>query len=198
MLRLEPDLVLSQGQSEALAGFARSQGLAFRTLPLDTLDDLRAAIVGFAEVLGVPERGAAQVAQLEQEFAAVSRCGPVRVFLALGHSPGDLSGLMTSGAGTFLDGVLAQAGGSNIFADVAVGWPKISQESLIQRKPEILLDFQSGPLDDARRAALIADWERLGFQAGQIRILTEDFLLKPGPRLGQAAARLAAAICGGE
>lgn len=198
ILRLEPDLILSQGQSEVLASFARSQGLAFRTLPLDTLDDLREAIVRFAEVLGVPERGAAQVAQLEREFAAIPPCGTVPVFLALGHAPGDLSGLMTSGAGTFLDGVLAQAGGSNIFADVRVGWPKISQESLIQRKPEILLDFQSGPLDDARRAALIADWERLGFQAGQIRILTEDFLLKPGPRLGQAAARLAAAICGGE
>lgn len=198
ILRLEPDLILSQGQSEVLASFARSQGLAFRTLPLDTLDDLREAIVRFAEVLGVPERGAAQVAQLEREFAVIPPCGTVPVFLALGHAPGDLSGLMTSGAGTFLDGVLAQAGGSNIFADVRVGWPKISQESLIQRKPEILLDFQSGPLDDARRAALIADWERLGFQAGQIRILTEDFLLKPGPRLGQAAARLAAAICGGE
>ena len=198
MLRLEPDLILSQGQSEALAEFARSQDIAFLTLPLDTLDDLRGAIVGFAEALGVPEQGAAQVAQLERAFADLPRCGPVPVFLALGHAPGDLSGLMTSGAGTFLDGVLTQAGGSNLFADVAVGWPKISQESLIQRKPEILLDFQPGPLDEARRAALIADWERLGFQAGQVRILTEDYLLKPGPRLGQAAARLAAAICGSE
>ena len=138
------------------------------------------------------------MAQLEQAFAALPPCGPVPVFMALGHAPGDLSGLMTSGAGTFLDGVLTQAGGSNLFADVAVGWPKISQESLIQRKPEILLDFQPGPLDEARRAALIADWERLGFEAGQVRILTEDYLLKPGPRLGQAAARLAAAICGNE
>ena len=198
ILRLEPDLILSQGQSEALAGFARSQGIAFLTLPLDTLDDLRAAIVRFAEALGVPEQGAAQVAQLEQAFAALPSCGPVPVFMALGHAPGDLSGLMTSGAGTFLDGVLTQAGGSNLFADVEVGWPKISQESLIQRKPEILLDFQPGPLDEARRAALIADWERLGFKAGQVRILTEDYLLKPGPRLGQAAARLAAAICGNE
>ena len=47
-----------------------------------------------------------------------------------------------------------------------------------------------------KRAALVADWERLGFEAGQVRILEEDYLLKPGPRAPQAAARLAEAICG--
>ena len=43
---------------------------------------------------------------------------------------------------------------------------------------------------------LVADWEKLGFRAGQVRILTEDYLLKPGPRAAQSAARIAAAISG--
>jgi iron complex transport system substrate-binding protein len=195
ILRLEPDLILSQGKAEALESFARSQGITFLALPLDTLDDLRAAIVGFAVGLGVEERGRALLAEMENGFAAIATCGAVPVFIALSHAPGDLSGLMTSGPDTFLAQIVARAGGSNIFADVQASWPKISQESLIRRKPAIILDFQPGPVDEARRAALVADWEHLGFPAGQVRILTEAYLLKPGPRAAQSATLIAAAIC---
>ncbi len=196
ILALEPDLILAQGKSAALETFAKAQGLGFRSFPLDTLEDLRGAISGFAAALGVEENGRDLLAQMEKDFAAIPACGPAPVFLALGHAPGDLSGLMTSGSGTFLAEIVAKAGGSNIFSDVSVLWPKISQETLIRRNPLMLLDFQPGPADDARRAALVADWEKLGFQAGQVRILTEDYLLKPGPRAAQSAARIAAAICG--
>ncbi|HAL92605.1 MAG TPA: cobalamin-binding protein [Verrucomicrobia bacterium] len=195
ILALEPDLILAQGNAEALGGFAHSQGIAFLALPLDTLDDLRAAISGFAAALGVKEQGQQRLAEMESGFAAIPSCGPVPVFIAVGHVPGDFSGLMTSGPGTFLDEIVARAGGSNIFSDLQILWPKISQETLIRRKPAVVLDFQSTAADETRRAALVADWERLGFDAGQIRILPEDYLLKPGPRAAQSAARIAEAIC---
>jgi len=179
ILALEPDLILAQGNAEAL----------------DTLDDLRAAISGFAAALGVKEQGQQRLAEMESGFAAIPSCGPVPVFIAVGHVPGDFSGLMTSGPGTFLDEIVARAGGSNIFSDLQILWPKISQETLIRRKPAVVLDFQSTAADETRRAALVADWERLGFDAGQIRILPEDYLLKPGPRAAQSAARIAEAIC---
>lgn len=198
LLRLAPDLILSQGKSEVLGGFAQTQGIAFLSLPLDTLEDVRAAIAGFAGILGVEENGRQLLARMDADFAAVPACGPVPVFLALGHAPGDLAGLMTAGPGTFLSQIAGLAGGSNVFADVAVLWPKISQEALVRRQPAFILDFQTGPMDDARRAAIRADWERLGFRAEQVRILEEDYLLKPGPRAPQSAARLAAAICGQE
>ena len=196
ILALEPDLILAQGQSEALGAFAQARGIGFRTFPLDTLADLRAAISGFAEFLGVPARGRDLLEKMDADFAALPVREPATVFIALGHVPGDLSGLMTSGPGTFLSEIVAQAGGSNVFADVQILWPKISQETLIRRKPALILDFQSVAADETRRAALVADWERLGFEAGQVRILEEDYLLKPGPRAPQAAARLAEAICG--
>ena len=196
ILALEPDLILAQGKSEALGAFAQARGIGFRTFPLDTLADLRAAISGFAEFLGVPARGRDLLEKMDADFAALPVREPATVFIALGHVPGDLSGLMTSGPGTFLSEIVAQAGGSNVFADVQILWPKISQETLIRRKPALILDFQSVAADETRRAALVADWERLGFEAGQVRILEEDYLLKPGPRAPQAAARLAEAICG--
>ena len=195
ILRLKPDIILSQGKSEALSTVARSQGVMFLSLPLDTLGDLRAAILGFAVALGVEEQGRTVLDKMEKEFAVIPSCGLVSVFIALGHAPGDLSGVMTAGPGTFIDELVLKAGGSNIFSDVQILWPKISQESLIRRKPSLLLDFQPGPVDERRRSALVDDWERLGFRASQVRLLTEDFLLKPGPRAAQSAACIAHAIC---
>ena len=196
LAKLDPDLILSQGKAETLGGFARSRGIAFLALPLDSLGDLRAAIAGFAAALGAEEQGRDLLDEMESGFAAIAPCGSVPVFIALGHAPGDLSGLMTSGPGTFIDELVALAGGSNSFADVRILWPKISQETLVRRAPAVILDFQPSGGDGARRAALAADWERLGFRPGQVRILEEDCLLKPGPRAPQAAARLAEAICG--
>lgn len=195
ILRLEPDWILSQGKAEALDGFAQAHGIAFRAVPLDTLDDLRSAISGFAAVLGVKERGRELLEEMERGFAEISPCGPVPVFIALGHAPGDLSGLMTCSLGTFLDEMVVRAGGINLFADINMPWPKISQESLIRRRPALILDFQAMPVETARRAALVADWERLGFRADQVRILEEDFLLRPGPRAAASARRISRAIC---
>jgi iron complex transport system substrate-binding protein len=194
ILGLKPDLILAQGRAEALDGFARSHGLAFRSFPLDTLADLRAAIAGVAAALGADERGELLLRDMEAEFAALPRGEPIPVFLALGHAPGDFSGLMTAGPGTFLHEILERAGGRNVFAEVRILWPKISQESLIRRAPARILDIQSGTPDDARRAALAADWERLGFDASRVRILEGDMLLRPGPRAAQAARRISEAL----
>ena len=198
ILALEPSLILAQGRSEVLGGFAQARQIGFLSLPLDTLADLRAMIAGIAAALGVEDRGRELLAKMDADFTAISVCTNTPVFIALGHAPGDFSGLMTSGPGTFLSEIAARAGGRNIFSDAQLLWPKISQETLVRRRPAVILDFQATPADETREAALIADWEKLGFQAGQVRILEEDYLLKPGPRAAQAAARIAAALCGGK
>lgn len=194
ILALQPDLILSQGRAEGLAELARDFGIPFYSLPLDTLDDVRAAIVGYAAALGEEQRGLELRSEMEAALAAVPGRDPVALFIALGHAPGDLSGLMTAGKKTYLNELVEIAGGRNIFADVHPLWPKISPEALIRRAPELILDIQPGAPDAARRAALVADWERLGFRADQVRILEADLLLRPGPRAPQAAARLAAAL----
>ena len=194
ILALQADLILSQGRSEALAALAREHRIAFFSLPLDTLSDVRAAIAGFAARLNAEERGRRLLREFDAGLAALPRREPVPVLIALGHSPGDLSGLMTTGAGTFLHDIVELAGGRNVFKDVPLPWPRISRESLLRRAPALVLDLQAVALDDTRRAALAADWQRLGFAPAQVRILEEDFLLRPGPRAPLVAARIAESI----
>ena len=195
LLALKPDLIVAQGRAEPLAAFARAHRIAMASPALDTLGDLRAAIALLADALGAQERGRELLAELDAALSAPPPCGPVRVFIALAHAPGDFSGLMTSGAGTFLHELVERAGGSNAFADVGAPWPRVSRESIVRRAPTLILDFQPGGLDDARRAALVADWVALGFRPEQVRLLEEDYLLRPGPRAVQSLARIARAIC---
>ena len=194
ILGLKPDLILSQGQSEALAAFARRHRIAFYTVPLDALGDVQAALSRYGAVLGVSPRAEKLRREMEAGLAAIPRREPVSVFLALGHAPGDLSGLMTAGRGTFLHELMGIAGGSNVFSDLSLPWPRISRESLIRRAPAVILDVQAVASDEARRAALVGDWERVGFSAGQVRILDEEYLLRPGPRAVLAARCMADAL----
>jgi len=198
ILKLEPTLILSQGKAETLGSWARAQQIPFVAVPLDTLDELQAAIGTFASALGVEERGETLWKELEEGCAACSAGESVPVFIAIGHAPGDLSALMTSGPGTFLDELVARAGGQNLFADVKMDWPSISTESLIRRAPSILLDFQPFPMEADQVAALVADWEKLGFRADQVRLLDEAVFLRPGPRAVQSVPLLAEAIRGSE
>ncbi len=195
ILALNPDLILSQGRAEVLSGFARQHAIPILSLPLDSLDDLRAAIAGFAEVMGVEDAGRERLRELEAGLDALPACGPQAVFIALGHTPGDLAGLFTAGSGTFVHELVEKAGGRNVFGDLRTPWPAVSRESILHRAPALVLDIQSTPLDPPRRAALTADWERLGFSDGQVRLLEENYLLRPGPRAVQAAVRLSEAIC---
>lgn len=194
LLALQPDLILAQGRAESLRRFAAAQHIPFVTLPLETLADLRAMIHVLAETLGVPQQGQRILEQMDADLRAFTAPAQIPVFIALDHSPGDLSGLMTAGPNTFLSEIVEKAGGSNIFSDISSSWPRISQETLIRRKPALILDLQSTPANDIRRAALLADWEKLGFQPHQIRILDDDTLLKPGLRAIHSARQIATAL----
>lgn len=194
ILTLQPDWILAQGQAETLRRFATAQGIHFMARPLDTLADLRAMIHDMAAALGVAEKGRELAARMDADWAALTPARPTSVFIALGHAPGDLNGLMTAGPHTFLSEMVQLAGGQNIFADVAAPWPHISQETLVRRRPELILDFQPTRLLEAQRAVLLADWRQLGFTPEQVRILEEDYLLKPGPRSPAATAIIAAAL----
>lgn len=194
ILALQPNLILAQGRAESLRTFAAAHHIPFNALPLETLADLRTMIQTWASTLGVPKNGAQLLEKMDADLRVLTAPTPIPVFIALQHRPGDLAGLMTAGPTTFLSEIVAQAGGSNIFADLTTPWPRISQETLIRRKPALILDFQNSPANETHRAALVTDWNKLGFQPHQIRILDDDTHLKPGLRAIHAAHKIAAAL----
>lgn len=202
LLGLSPDMLVTQGRHEALAAFARTYGIRFQSVTLDTLADLDSAIRAIAETLGVAGQGRALADGLRGELTAGGRTAPPRrVLLLLGRAPGVWTGLSTVGNGTFLGELLGLAGGTNVFADATGPYPHISKEALLVRQPEVILEVHPGGLTAGQQARLCADWHIFAdlpaVRQRRVHVLTNDFLLIPGPRVRQTARILTAAI-GGE
>ena len=197
LLALRADLILTQGEHPALTAFAKAHAIPLRSFRIESLSDISAAIRQLGELLDIPEAAGAALERLRSDqealLAQVKGLPLVRTALILGRLPGSLEGLTTIGRDTFLSELLLLAGGTNIFADAAGAYPKISKESLLARNPEVILEVNPGGWPPHASAHLAADWQALAkvdaVQHGRLYFLEDDFLLIPGPRAVAIARR---------
>ena len=202
LLAARPDSIVTQGRHDALSAFATTYGVRFLAIKLDTLADLYTSIHAISTLLGVPEQGRRLEAELRATLGTIAqRCSampPKRVLLLFGRTPGDLTGLNTVGANTFLNEIISLAGGTNIFADATGLYPHVSKEAILVRQPEVILELHPDGLSEAARTRLTADWVALAqtpaIQQAPLRYLTNDCLQIPGPRVGEIAQAFANAI----
>ena len=102
-------------------------------------------------------------------------------------------GLWTAGKGTFMDETASLLHAKNAFADVE-GWAGISEEQVIQRNPEFMVTTEkyagSGPTPE-QKIRERDGWENLrAVRDGHILNLSDDSLVRPGPRLADGARQL--------
>ena len=202
ILALDPDLVVFQGKHRTLARFCEERDIPSLSLTIDRMSDITAALLTLGAALQTETEAARLAEGIRRELddlIRMTRTRPARrVFLGLGHTPGDLTGLMTTSSGTFLHELLEAAGGSNIFADARGLYPRISKEALVQRKPEVIIEVLAEGMSPDNQKLLAEDWGRLAslpaVRRGQIHFLSDDYLLIPGIRVTQTALRLASVI----
>ncbi|MFP4058645.1 MAG: ABC transporter substrate-binding protein [Candidatus Brocadiia bacterium] len=204
ILALRPDLLVVQGEAEKLADFARQHAIPTLHLAMDSIEEVCASLRRLGAALGCEPQAERLVARIRYQLAAVrlrvaGRPRP-RVFLCTGHTPGSLRSLSTAGGGTFLSQLLGIAGGRNVFSDVGLPYPTVSKDQLVERAPEVIVELRppmvpGRALSAAARRQLVADWARLpslpAVRERHIHVLTDDFLLIPGPRMALTAERLA-------
>ena len=199
---LRPDIILTQGMHERLAAFAQDMGVRFHSVPLERFTDILEQMEAVGTLLGMPENGRALRARVETGLAevrdAVAAAPPRRVVMLFARPEGDMAALTAIGPGTYLNDLIEIAGGVNIFRDAHGDYPQISKESLLMRQPEVILELHAEPMTEARRGKVLEDWQVFStlpaVRDGRIVLLTDDFLLIPGPRMVLTAGRFARAI----
>jgi cobalamin transport system substrate-binding protein len=203
ILALRPDLVLTYGSQGSLEAQLASAGIrtfsyrhgGIRTI-FETMRDLGAATGHTASALS---KVAELEAQLEGVKAKVRDRSRPRTLLVFGRQPGSLQQLYVSGGTGFLHEMLEAAGGINVFADIARESVQPSQETLITRAPELILEVsptrQISAMDAAQERAV---WSPLAsvpaVKRGRIYFLYGDYLVVPGPRVGLATETFARAL----
>jgi iron complex transport system substrate-binding protein len=201
ILSLKPDLVVVYGsQTDLQTQFARA---GIRTYVYrhggvaKTLD----TISGLGQVTGHTAGAARVVANLRAKLDRIRRVvagrARPRTLLVLTRQPGSLRVLYASGGVGFLHDLLEAAGAANVFSDIRRESAQPSQETLLTRRPDVVVELQAAATvadtNEARRV-----WSTLSsipaVQANRIHVLTGAYLVTPGPRLGDAAEAIARAV----
>jgi iron complex transport system substrate-binding protein len=197
LLALSPDLVVAAGfeRSEALRPL-RASGIRVLEVKMHKLDDVFQALRQIGEAVGKSPRASEIIEGIQAERKDVAaQYGNIppdrlpRVFVELWDDP-----LTTVGGASFLDDVIAWAGGVNVAHELPQPHPRVSPEKVIEWNPDVIVVAHMTRGGDA--TARIA--ERIGWSGltavknGRIvRDIPPDLLLRPGPRLIEGVKALA-------
>lgn len=196
LVSLRPDLVVAfetEGGSPLRARLEEMGIAVFAIAPQDTAD-VFANVRRLGHLVG---RDAAadslarrMRAELDSVRASVRGRERPTVFYVVGTDP-----LMTAGPETFIAQLIGVAGGRTVFPDVRANWPQVSLEEVVRRDPDRLLLPLGRDPGEAPRLLNGPGWRELGaVRCGRVSLVDADLLHRPGPRIGQAARMLHAAI----
>jgi len=194
VVSLRPDLVLatSEGNAKGPVSALAAAGVPVLAVPAGSLGAVIAGIRLVGQRLG--RAGAADLlaADLEKRLAAVrsrvslSRKRRPRAVLLIWPDPPQ-----AAGGGTFLNDLLAEAGGENALGGRA-GWPLVSPEWLATAPIEVLVIPDSGQTRAAyERAFRQGPLSRGAVVSARVVRIDESVLTRPGPRVFDALEQLA-------
>jgi ABC-type Fe3+-hydroxamate transport system substrate-binding protein len=189
---LAPDLVLAtlEGNARGPVSALLAAGLRVVVVPTGSLDAVLETIRRTGEALGRSARAERLVADLTRRRAAVrgrvaGRTRPRAILLVWPDPP------QAAGGGTFLDGVLQEAGAENLVGN-RPGWPVLSAEYLTTAPVDVLvLPMSAANRPTFERAFASGALSRGEARRARVIRLDEAALTRPGPRVFDALEELA-------
>lgn len=196
---LRPDLVvLYDSQVEQRDQLARA-GVPVFPFRHGGLADVTAVIRALGTRTGragQAEKVAAAIeADLDRVRAQVAGRPRPRTLLVFGREPNAIRSVYASGGIGFLHEMLDAAGGANVFAGVRREAAQPSSETILAARPEVVVELRAAGVTENRPPGDVAAWERLpalpAVRSGRVHALDGDEFVVPGPRIAEAAERLA-------
>ena len=191
IITLRPDLVVLRGKSEAVEQLCQDLGVPVYHDRTEKLDDVATCIRELGQRLGRTKEAEALVkdfrARLESIRQRVKGRRRPRVLLTVSRQPDRLANILTTGRGTFLDEMLALAGGVNVFGHLDMAYPQISAEGMITHRPDVIIELMPEvTLTPALKHQMLGQWAQLGsipaVSNGRVYFLTDEHCLIPSPR----------------
>lgn len=189
IVALRPDLVLGSNASRALDRLS-ALGVPVLKLRSETHADVQRTLALIARLLDTPAAGPRAWARIEAELAAAAARVPrrmrgLRYYFEISGGP------YAAGSGSFIDQTLKPLGLVNILPASLGPFPKLNPEAVVRAQPQLILGLSREQVALRQRPgwsslAAVRDDQICGFDT-----LDYDMLVRPGPRLGEAAALVA-------
>ncbi len=191
LLAVKPDLVLVWASGTRLNDIQRLHALGVRaeSITVVTLADVPLALRRIGQWAGTSIQAEAaadeferRLTRLQNKFANSTR---LPVFFEVSRVP-----LMTINGRHFISEVMRICGGDNVFANVAPLVFEPSREILLVKNPQVVIYGGQQPPGGDRSRDNGAYAGSHAAQTGQIVPVTADWIMRPGPRLIDAAEQM--------
>lgn len=188
IVRLKPDLVLVEKSSPLILRL-QTLGIAVAAFDVQSMGDVQRTLRQLDVVLGSTESGAVWD-RIQLEIARASRAvspsqKAARVYFEVNAAP------FAAGKMSFIGELLDRLGMQNIATEKMGAFPKINPEFVVQSKPDLIMSTEASPKQLAQRPG----WKSIpAIQANRVCLFSAaqaDVLVRPGPRMGEAAGLIA-------
>jgi iron complex transport system substrate-binding protein len=189
---LHPDVVLA-GTSSRVIDRLEELGIPVVALEPKSLSGIHRVLSSLALLLGNPSEGERVWQRMDAQIAAAAARVPVairggRVYFEIAEAP------YAAGASSFIGELLARLGLGNIVPADLGPFPRLNPEYVIRAQPDLIMTSERELSGMASRPG----WDTLtalrtghscGFASADI-----DVMVRPGPRLGEAAGVVVACL----
>lgn len=196
ILELRPDLVvgLSGASAARTAEKLGAHGIATWFPATNSLAEIDGMIVGMGARTGHTIEARRAVEKLDAQLASVERAAASlprpHVLMVVGITP-----LVVAGPGSFADELLLRAGAANAVVEGGA-WQTIGLERVAELDPDVVLDASgSGGVAGSRIAPGAPGWNGMrAVREGHVVRVSDDRVLRAGPRIGEGLALLASLL----
>lgn len=194
---LEPDLVIGGAYvDENVKSTLEALGIPVVNTEATSIATIYQSIELVGTLTGHSEEAGQVVSDMKAEFEAIAKevegKEPVPVFYVVWNEP-----LQTAGKNTFIDEVIALAGGKNIAGDLD-SWAMYSVEELIKANPQGVISAKHSRSEEVTIESFKND---VGFKdltavkEGRLYIMSDDNTIsRGGPRIVEATREMMSAI----
>ena len=194
IVSLKPTLVIVDDVHGKVAGALHDAGIPTVECAIHALPDVEAALRTIGGKLGKAREAETVVAGIAAAVATTRARRPAkrpRVLAIIDREAGGLGNLVAAGPGSYVDELLAIVGAENVLAASGIRYPKLSLEEVLRGQPEVILDL-SFPARQEGTAPWTVDVPAV--KTGRVRVLSQEYLIAPSPRVALALDVMAQAI----
>ncbi|MGE4273514.1 MAG: helical backbone metal receptor [Desulfitobacterium sp.] len=193
ILQLNPDLVVMGMHDEKLVSAIRNMNLPVVQLNPQSIAATYQAIEKLGYLTNTQEQAIKIIQEMKEKERNIadkisSLKDSERVNVWIEVDPG----LFTAGEGTFLNELIVKAGGINIANDVK-DWAQYSEEQIIAKNPQVILETYSYYMDNVKDTILARPaWQSIdAIKNAKVFTLDSDMVTRPGPRIIDGLASIA-------
>ena len=188
IMSYKPDLVyLTEGMHNFLISTLESNGIAYYISKGESIASVENEILEVGKITGHEKEAKKVVDDMQKKLDKVAKKAgsPVKVYYEVWNAP-----YMSVGSTSFIDDVIAKAGGENIFHELSDAYPMVSEEAIISREPAVILVPSSTGLA-ASAVGLRNGWADIpAVKNARVYVVDDNVYTRPGPRIADVVLEL--------